>query len=104
GAGVTHNPEAVRIARELGDPDLTVERRLQLAAELGKVAVTGAGTKELHPENWEVLHEADDGRLAELGLERDRVAEHTPAPAPAPTWSGATCRWTWCSASSPTPA
>jgi hypothetical protein len=37
--------------------------------------------KLLVPENWEVLADCDDARLAELGLARGRVCEHAPAPA-----------------------
>src|SRR5438105_1314437 len=43
----------------------------------GNVAVY----KLLVPENWEALADADDARLAELGLTRDRVAEHVPVQA-----------------------
>lgn len=35
------------------------------------------GIKKLHPDNWEVLSEVDEGRLSELGLAPEHVKTHT---------------------------
>jgi hypothetical protein len=38
------------------------------------------GTKQLVKENWDILHEATDTWLKELGLNRSQVCKHTPTP------------------------
>jgi hypothetical protein len=78
GGGVCLSPGVKEIAVEMAKPDLTAERRAELAAELTRIATGGSGDKTYHPDNWEVLDEADDARLAELGLAREHVMTHKP--------------------------
>lgn len=47
-------------------------------AVIDELSKCDPATKRLIPDNWEVLHEADDERLAEIGLERSLVVKHAP--------------------------
>lgn len=78
GSGVKHAPAVEAIAEELGKPDLTAERRLQLAAELSSIAKAGPGAKTYDSDNWEVLADATPERLTELGIPHNKVTKHKP--------------------------
>lgn len=60
-----------RILREMADPGADRVRLLEQLTALPR-------EKVYHPENWEVLAEADDARLEDLGLVPDDVCEHEP--------------------------
>ncbi len=76
GAGVTFGPEKKKVEELLQGfadktPAETAEALMKLMANPDKKA---------QPDNWEVLHDAQDARLTELGLTRADVVKHTPAP------------------------
>ena len=80
GAGVSYNDTVHILSEELADPTLTLERRMAIAQELSKAAMTT--TKVIKKDNWEVLHLCDDRQLSNYGLTRDDVAEHKPCKSP----------------------
>lgn len=79
GAGVIMSPGVAKISRELCEPDLSAERRVELARQLEKIARGAGGDKQYDAANWEILSECDDARLKSLGITRAQVAVHAPA-------------------------
>lgn len=76
GSGVTWNAPAVKIAQSIANPDLTDAQRKQMASDLERALKNQE--KGYDPSNWEVLHDATDERLAELGINRAHVVRHVP--------------------------
>lgn len=67
GSGVCLSPRTKALADELASPNCTAERRMAIAAQLGKIQ-SGTEAKEFDPANWEVLADCTPDRLKELGL------------------------------------
>jgi len=80
GSGVVLHPKIQRLSQELADPKCTPARRVAIAAEMLALARAGDAEKQLVAENWEVLADATDARLKELGLSRGQVEKHAPWP------------------------
>ena len=74
GAGVIFGQGHDEFAKAIVDPKLSHEQRTEMARKF-----SGKATKWTHvPENWEILADANDARLAELGLKKEDVEKHVP--------------------------
>ena len=74
GAGVTFGNQHSVLAREIIDPKLTQKQRTEMVKKFSQTATN----KTVQPDNWEVLADATDERLKELGLTKADVEKHTP--------------------------